>query len=442
MKNRTFAAFAAVTGLTLALTACSGSDSEDTTSSSVGNSAEVTGDITVLTNRTDIVDTVFQDYKTQFEAEYPGVNVTFQAIKDYDGEVTTRMSTDDYGDVLLIPTTVTPADLGDFFEPLGTVEELSKDYRFISTEQNFDGMSYGLAITGNVSGLVYNKKVWADAGVEAIPAAPDEFLADLKSIKDAGSGAVPLYTNYKDGWPLTQWESNRCEITADANCVNALAETDAPWTEGSDHFVIDSLIFDAVAGELTEADPTTTNWDQSKIDLATGKIATMALGSWSIQQMMDAATDAGADPADIGYMPFPVQVDGKFHSVASGDWKNGINIHSDNKDAARAWVFWFADKSGYANANGGLSPRLDGPTPSTLGDFDAADVQYIELAPAEAGHESDVNDIDTQAEIGLWSPDFRQRIVDAARGASGETKESIFADLNARWADARASVVG
>jgi len=438
MKNRTFAAFAAVTGLTLALTACSGSDSEDTTSSSVGNSAEVTGDITVLTNRTDIVDTVFQDYKTQFEAEYPGVNVTFQAIKDYDGEVTTRMSTDDYGDVLLIPTTVTPADLGDFFEPLGTVEELSKDYRFISTEQNFDGMSYGLAITGNVSGLVYNKKVWADAGVEAIPAAPDEFLADLKSIKDAGSGAVPLYTNYKDGWPLTQWESNRCEITADANCVNALAETDAPWTEGSDHFVIDSLIFDAVAGELTEADPTTTNWDQSKIDLATGKIATMALGSWSIQQMMDAATDAGADPADIGYMPFPVQVDGKFHSVASGDWKNGINIHSDNKDAARAWVFWFADKSGYANANGGLSPRLDGPTPSTLGDFDAADVQYIELAPAEAGHESDVNDIDTQAEIGLWSPDFRQRIVDAARGASGETKESIFADLNARWADARA----
>lgn len=442
MKNRSIAVFAAVTGLTLALTACSGSDAGDKTSASAGNPAEITGDITVLTNRTDIVDTVFQDYKTQFEAEYPGVTVTFQAIKDYDGEVTTRMSTEDYGDVLLIPTTVTPADLGDFFEPLGTVEDLSKDYRFVATEQNFDGTSYGIAITGNVNGLVYNKKVWADAGVTELPTTPDEFLAGLQKIKDAGAGVVPLYTNYKDGWPLTQWESNRCEITADANCVNALAQDDAPWTEGSDHFVIDSLIFDAVAGGLTEADPTTTNWDQSKIDLATGKIATMALGSWSIQQMKDAATTAGTDPADIGYMPFPVQVDGKFHSVASGDWKNGINVNSKNKEAAKAWLFWFADKSGYATANGGLSPRLDGPSPETLGDFDAADVQYIELEPAAAGEESFVNDIDTQAEIGLWSPDYRQRLVDAARGASGETKDQIFSDLNARWADARASVVG
>ncbi len=436
------AAFAAVTGLTLVLAACSGSDSGNkTTSASAPAAGDITGNITVLTNRTDIVDTVFQDYKTQFEAEYPGVTVTFQAIKDYDGEVTTRMSTSDYGDVLLIPTTVTPADLGDFFEPLGKVDDLAKDYRFVKTEQNFDGVSYGLAITGNVNGLVYNKKVWADAGVKELPTTPEQFQSDLQAIKDS-SDAVPLYTNYKDGWPLTQWESDRCGVTADPNCVNALATTDAPWTEGSDHFVIDSLIFDAVKGGLTEADPTTTNWDQSKIDLATGKIATMALGSWSIQQMMDAATTAGMDPADIGYMPFPAQVDGKFHSVASGDWKNGINVNSKNKDAARAWLFWFADKSGYATANGGLSPRLDGPMPSTLGDFDAAGVEYLELTPADVGQESVVNDIDTQAEIGLWSPDYRQRIVDAARGASGETKESIFADLNSRWAAAKADIVG
>ena len=441
MRNRTFAAFAAITGFTLALAACSSTDVPATASASPGVPAEVSGDITVLTNRTDIVDTVFQDYKSQFEAEYPGVTVTFQAIKDYDGEVTTRMSTDDYGDVLLIPTTVTPADLGDFFEPLGTVEEMAADYRFVATEQNFDGMSYGLAITGNVNGLVYNRAVWARAGITEVPTTPEDFQLALEAIKN-NTEAVPLYTHYKDGWPLTQWESNRCEITANPACVNDLATTDAPWTEGSDHFVIDSLIFDAVQGGYTEADPTTTNWDQSKIDLATGKIATMALGSWSIQQMMDAATDAGFDPTDIGYMPFPVQVDGKFHSVASGDWKNGINVNSKNKDAARAWLFWFADESGYAESNGGLSPRLDGPMPSTLGDFAAAGVEYIELAPAELGQESVVNDIDAEAEIGLWSPDYRQRLVDAARGASGESKDDIFADLNSRWAAARAEIVG
>ncbi|WP_291377829.1 ABC transporter substrate-binding protein [Demequina sp.] len=440
MRIRTVTAMAAMTGLTLAIAGCSGSDDGTNTpapDSTGGQASEITGDITVLTQRTDIVDTIFADYKTQFEELYPGVNVTFEAITDYEGEVTTRMSTDDYGDVLLIPNSVKASDLPDFFEPLGTVEELSQTYRFITTEQNYDGLSYGIAITGNASGLVYNKRVWDEAGVSELPTTPEEFIAALQMIKD-NTDAIPLYTNYADGWPLTQWESNRCEITANPNCVNELAETDAPWTEGSDHYVIDSLIYDAVAAGLTEPDPTTTNWEQSKGDLGDGTIATMALGSWAIVQMQDAATDA----ADIGYLPFPVQVDGAFHSVISGDYKNAINVNSDNKAAARAWIDWFADESGYATDQGGIAPRIDGPTPDTLADFAAADVQYIELTPAPEGKESLVNDIDQAGEIGLWAPDYRQRIVDAARGARDESKQDIFDDLNSRWASARAQVAG
>lgn len=433
MRMRTVAALAATTGVTFVLAACGGGDS--TTDSSASGDGVISGDITVLTQRTDIVDTVFQDYKKDFEALYPDVQVTFEAITDYEGEVATRMSTSDYGDVLLIPNSVKPSDLPDFFEPLGSVDDLSKTYRFVTSEQNFDGQVYGIAITGNASGLVYNKKVWADAGVTDLPTTPDEFLADLQLIAD-NTDAIPLYTNYADGWPLTQWEANRGEVTADPNVVNELAETDAPWTEGSEHYVIDSLIYDAVADGLTEPDPTTTNWEQSKGDLGSGKIATMALGSWSIVQMKDAAEN----PDDIGYMPFPVQVDGAFHSVISGDYKNAINVNSKHKEAARAWIDWFADKSGYATDQGGISPRLDGPTPDTLTDFDAAGVQYIELTPAPLGKESLVNDIDSAAEIGLWGATYRQRIVDAARGARDESKQDIFDDLNARWAAARASV--
>ena len=37
---------------------------------------------------------------------------------------------------------------------------------------------------------------------------------------------------------------------------------------------------------------------------------------------------------------------------------------------------------------------------------------------------------------------YRKRIVDAARGQGDETKEDIFADLNARWKAARAEVMG
>lgn len=425
--------------LALGLAACSGSPAPGGSDGASGTSSDeaISGDITVLTNRTDIVDTVFQDYKKRFEEKYPDVTVSFEAITDYEGEVSTRMNTDDYGDVLLIPNTVKPSDLPDFFEPLGTVEDMSKTYRFVSSEQNYDGMVYGLAITGNAQGIVYNKKVWEQAGVTDAPKTPQEFLDALQAVKD-NTDAIPLYTNYADGWPLTQWEGNRGEVTADPEAVNKLAEMDAPWAPGQEHEVIDSLLYDAVAAGLTEPDPTTTNWEESKGLLGRGEVSAMVLGSWAIVQMQDAADD----PADIGYLPFPVQVDGKFHSVIGGDYKNAINIHSKNKAAARAWIDWFADESGYATDQGGISPRLDGPTPDTLKDFDTLDVQYLELAPAPEGKESLVNDIDSESEIGLWAADFPQRLVDAARGASGETKQQIFDDLNARWAAARAAVEG
>lgn len=413
----------------LALSACgSGGDS--------GNSGnEIKGEITVLTQRTDLVDTVFVEYKKTFEAKYPGTSVKFEAITDYEGEVRIRMNTKDYGDVLLIPNSVTADQLPLFFEPLGTVDELKSKYRFVSNEQTYGGKVYGIAITGNAQGFVYNKKVWADAGITAPPTTPQEFLSALAAIKAEGK-AIPLYTNYKDGWPLAQWEGLRGGVSGDPDAVTKLAEDDAPWAAGKEHHIIDSLLFDAVAQGLTEPDPTTTNWENSKKLIGTGQVATMMLGSWAVVQMQAAAPSA----SDIGYLPFPMQTGGKFHSTISGDYKNAININSDNKATARAWIDWFANESGYATDQGGISPVLGKDLPATLADFATAGVELIELNPAPAGKEGRADKIGNEAEIGLWDPKYRQRLVDAARGASKETKDQIFADLNSKWAAARAEL--
>lgn len=417
---------AAALAVALATAGCGGGGDDD--SSSAG---KITGEITVLTQRTDIVNTLFEDYRKQFESKYPGTHVKFEAITDYEGEVRIRMNTEDYGDVLLIPNSVTNDQLPTFFEPLGTVDEMKKKYRFVTTEQSYQGKVYGLAITGNAMGFVYNKKVWQQAGITAPPKTPEEFLAALQSIKDK-TDAIPLYTNYKDGWPLTQWETFRAGVSADPDAVTKLAQDDAPWAPGKEHYIIDSLLYDAVHRGLTEPDPTTTNWEGSKGMLGTGKIATMALGSWAIVQMQQAAENK----ADIGYLPFPYQVNGKFHSPIFGDYKNAINVHSKNKATARAWVDWFANESGYAVHEGGISPVKDQNMPDTLADFTAAGVEYIELNPAPAGKEGLENKISQAAEIGILDPPYRQRIVDAARGARKESKEDIFTELNKKWAEA------
>jgi len=129
---------------------------------------------------------------------------------------------------------------------------------------------------------------------------------------------------------------------------------------------------------------------------------------------------------------------GKFHSVISGDYKNAININSRHKAAARAWIDWFADESNYAVDQGGVPPLISGAMPGTLKDFTDIGVEFMELTPAPKGQEGLVNRIDSAAEIGMWDPKYRQRLVDAARGAKKETKDAIFADLNKKWAAARA----
>jgi raffinose/stachyose/melibiose transport system substrate-binding protein len=427
MRSTSIVSLAAAAAL--ALTACAGGGS----SGSSGQDGPISGEITVLTQRTDIVDTVFADYERRFKEKYPDVEVTFEAITDYDGEVRIRLNTQDYGDVLLLPDAVTKDQLSQFFEPLGSLEEMSRKYRF-STEKAYEGQVYGIAITGNANGFVYNKRIWEQAGVTGMPSTPEEFLAALQAVADR-TEAVPLYTNYADGWPLgAQWSGHRGAISNNPDAVNETAHTDAPWAPGSELHIIDSLLFDAVQRGLTEEDPTTTEWELSKQLLATGQVATMSLGSWAIVQMQQAA----ANPDDIGYMPFPAQVDGQFHAVISGDYKQGINIHSDNKAAARAWVDWFADESGYATDQGGISPLLTGPEPTTLSDFTDLGVRYFELTPEPAGQEGLVDRIDDEAEIGITEHLYRQRLIDAARGARPETKDQIFAELNQRWAAARA----
>lgn len=414
------------------------------TAASVAPSASapaVAGEITVLTQRTDLDQSGrLAEYAAEFNKKYPDVKVTFEAITDYEGEVRIRMNTKEYGDVLVIPNSITPEQLPTFFEPLGTVDELGAKYRFIN-EQAYKGTVYGIATTGNANGILYNKKVFAAAGITELPKTPEEFIAALQKVKDS-TDAIPLYTNYKDGWPTTQWEGNRGSITNDPNHFTKLAHDPAPWAAGKDHYVIGKLMYDVVKAGLVEEDPTTTAWEPSKALIGSGKIGTMVLGSWAIVQMQQAAVAAGGTAEDIGYMPFPSQVGGTYYSTAGGDYKVAVNINSENKDAAKAWLTWFVDESGFAANEGGIPPLIAGDFPSQLAEFDSLGVKFVEQLPPPAGEESLTNNIDKEAEIGLFDPKFPQRIIDAARGASDETLDAIFADLNKRWNDAKTKLGG
>lgn len=437
MRTKPLSAMALAAAL-LTVAGCGGGGSASgEAAESPSDPAKVSGTITVLTNRTDLVqDGTMKKYAAEFRKTYPKVDVKFQGITDYEGEVKIRMNTENYGDVLLIPGAIAKGDYPKFFAPLGDTRDMVKRYRFTG-KTDVKGKTYGIANFGTANGFVYNKAVWKKAGIEEWPATPKEFLDDLKRVKDK-TGAT-YYTNFKDGWPLSgAWTNNVGSVTCDGKAWDALASADKPWAAGSELNTVDQLLYDIVHDKLAEKDPTTTNWEDSKTQLAKGRISSMMLGSWAVNQMRGAASAAGQDPDDIGFMPFPAQKDGKFCATLVSDYQLAVNTHSDHKPAARAWIDWFTEKSGFAAKEGGVSALTSISFPDVLKPFQDNDVTLIERSEAKT---EQVNAIDDAAEIGLSKPDYRQKLIDIARGAQQGSVEDYFADLDKRWAEA-ASVAG
>lgn len=420
----------------VSLAACAAKDTGKTdnqTPAANGDQAP-SGKITFLTNRTDLdTDGTYETLIAKFNEKYPDVKVEVQSITDYAGELATRMQTEEYGDVLLIPDAVPSSEYGKFFEPFGTVEELSGKYQegYLYSKW-YDGQVYGLAYMCTVQGIVYNKAVFAQAGITELPKTPDEFLECLQKIKD-NTDAIPYYTNANSGWTLDQWEDH-CfgSVTGNANYKNNdLPHDKDAFSEGSSHYVVAKLLYDIVSQGLCEADPTTCDWEASKLMLNNGEIGCMVLGSWAVQQMKD----AGEHADDVGYMPFPFTVDGKQYATSGTDYCYAINVHSKNKEAAKAFVEFMVDESGLALASGGISLLKSDPMPEGLENF--ADVEFVVDKPATTENAGLLDQVQQQSGVTLYDNGQRLNgVVDIARGVSNQTFEEYMAALAEKWAGA------
>ncbi|MDG5471531.1 ABC transporter substrate-binding protein [Jeotgalibacillus sp. ET6] len=421
--------------LTLALAGCSGSDEENGGGSTEADTSwqemdpeEIEGEITVITQRTDIVDTVFQDYEKEFQKTYPNVEVNFEALTDYGGEIMPRMNTDQYGDVLLIPVQVPIEEIPRYFEPLGELSEMEEQYRGVE-ERAVDGTVYGIPIAVSYTGVIYNNSVFEEAGVTELPQTPDEFLTALDRVKQ-NTDAIPLYTNYAAGWPLTQWQGALPTVAGDTAYYNqTMPHEKDPFSPGKPHYELYKVMYDAAEQGLIEGDPLTTDWEASKVMMNNGEIATMVLGSWALEQIQG----AGENAEDIAMMPFPTNADEVFFPLGA-DLNIGVNKNSENKEAALAWVDWYINDSGYAvEQAGGISASYEVELPEDLAALEEQGIQFLLQDPAKEGEEGLLDEVDKESEVGLWLEDRKKVLIEAAIGNRDETFDELMEQWNEDW---------
>ena len=294
MKNKVAKSLIAVSVITAmmgALTGCGGSKETaektdiDVTFDQIKvgeDYTDVKADLKFLTHKTDVVDTKFKEYVEEFQKLYPNVNIEYEGITDYANDVTTRLSTGDWGDICMIPTTVDKDELENYFTDFGSYKTLSDQYNYLDNFK-YEDHTYGIPSMANVQGIVYNKAVFEKAGITELPKTPDEFITALQQIKD-NTDAIPLYTNFAADWTMCAWDAY-----IDGNATGDPAYSHEGRTKGLNPFsdrgdetgpyAVYNTLYTAVKDKLTEDDPTTTDWEGSKGMMNNGQIGCMVLGS-------------------------------------------------------------------------------------------------------------------------------------------------------------------
>lgn len=389
-------------------------------------SEEIGGTIKVVTSRTD-ADKLFEKIEEDFKKLYPNVeDIVWESSADYDKYIMTRMNTKDYGDVLFLPFSMngTPEEYENYFESLGTVDELKEKYIDV-TEADYNDVAYGLPVALNTLGIIYNEEVLNKAGVEEMPTSTEEFIEACKKIKE-NTDAIPFYTNYNKtlgtwGGTLTSYGGEQYR--------SAMLEAGTGFKEGQPIREIMDLFYGLASNGFTEPDPVTGDFAKSLQMLADGEVAMIMKGSQDAKMIQELSTNGNK----INIAPLPVKFNGQTSIAFGAPSVIGINKNSENKATAKAFLeFFISAKSGYADDLGGISPSKEDLTAEQKEIFEK---NNIVMTSATEAPEIDAKYAAIANEVGVGRlTDVLQKVINIGLYPNQNESYSDYVNsLEAKW---------
>lgn len=200
-----------------------------------------------------------------------------------------------------------------------------------------DGKLYYVPVAQNALGVLYNKKVFEENGLE-IPTNIDEFMSVMNTLKD--NGVTPLAGSFSEVWsaqiiPFIAWDNyvGRKDPEAAQKLYDCRTDKSSlRWTglEGAEEtFALTQKWVDE--GYFTE-EPLSTDASVACQLLATGDAAMFITGSWEYS----VAAEACDDGVEIGFFPLPLNENGEELYVPSTAVEGMcINAKSENVEAAQ-----------------------------------------------------------------------------------------------------------
>ncbi|GAA2140133.1 extracellular solute-binding protein [Nocardioides koreensis] len=338
--RRTLPAVAGTAALALVLAACGGSDGEKTSSNKPSGSTESVDPASLKAELTwwDTSDPTnegpaFKELIQKFNEQYPNVKVNYQSVPFDQAQnkfKTAAESGSGAPDILRAEVAWVPefASLGYLYALDGT--PLLEDNNFLETPLSsdvYDGKTYGVPQVTDTLGLMYNKKLFAKAGIESAPTTWDEVTEDAKLLKEK-AGVDGIYLNaagyfmlpfmYGEGGDLVDTDAQKIMVNSDANVAGIKIAQD--------------MVKSGAAAKPDANDSYGTMMTLFKA----GKVGMIMNGPWEVANISADPSFGGFE--NLGIAPVPAGSAGAGAPVGGHNYVIYSGMDENKADAAIAFV--------------------------------------------------------------------------------------------------------
>ncbi|MDX3570912.1 extracellular solute-binding protein [Streptomyces sp. ID05-47C] len=388
--RRGIATTALVASLALAATACGGSDDS-------GDSAD--GPVTITwwdtSNATNEAPT-YQALVKEFEAANKDVKVKYvnvpfdQAQNKFD----TAAGSKGAPDVLRSEVGWTPAFAKKgFFLPLDGTEALAEQAKFkpnLIEQAKYEGKTYGVPIVTDTLALVYNKALFAKAGITEAPKSWDDLKKAAATIKD--KTGVDGYWGSTQAYYAQSFLHGEGTDTVDADGKKITVNS----AEAKKAYGTWLGLFDGKG--LHKADTTADAYAHIQDAFVNGKVAAIVQGPWEITNFYKGS--AFKDKGNLGIATVPAGSTGKVGAPTGG---HNLSVYAGSDAAHQKAALKFLNFMTSAKSQAAVAQKN-----STLPTRDDAYTAEVKADPGIAGYQTVLSAAQPRPALpeysSLWGP--------------------------------------
>ena len=194
-------------------------------------------------------------------------------------------------------------------------------------------------------GAIYNKKVFAEAGIKEPPKTWDELLATCEKIKAAGKTCIALGNQTPWITQLIPYAiAPSTAFTQDPNLAQDMLDGKKTFSNSGWRTVFERYLELEKKGDFNKS-PNGTTFEQQQAMVGNGKAA-MAV---QVLSVLTGIQDAASNKADIDAFPFPANdQEGELKIPAGVSAGLGANANGKHVEEAKKFVNWLAQPENMA----------------------------------------------------------------------------------------------